>query len=267
MFKRLATNGYDCENFEQKRDAAIDYIEGLLKEKAIVFPDISPNYACIKRDKIADDKYGEGANKYAFFDVIPGYVIKINRRFEDFIPIVREAYIYNKAVEKGLNQYFARTYYMGTIDNIAITIQEYVEVDSEFNDDISYDRFSRFINEEDLKVEYEEYRIENEKRGRYVESFEDFRYEAIDEIKCDQENIIEAFIEDNWLAVNNFLNDYKVDDIHYANFGFRDSSDLDTFVIIDFSGFHDDYWEDYVKDFSNEEYAEDLERIYCEDKE
>ena len=259
MFERLATNGYDCEDFELKRDKAFEFIKKLVEEGYIYTPGCNDNYISIKNTR-PFYKYGEGACKYAFFDIVPGYVVKINRHISDFISVVREAMVYKKAIDENISSYFAHTYYVGTIDNIAITIQECVDVDCDFNEDVSYNRISKLIDEGELQYDYDCYVEENKDNGWSYCTLSEYRRDRIESMQEEDEIFIEAFVENEAEKVIRFLNDYTINDIHQANFGFRDTNDLNTFVLIDFSGFHE--WRTYKDEFVNEEYYDDICRTY-----
>ena len=99
MFTKVAQNGYDCENFEAKRDSAFTFIKDLIERKVIIHSELEPEYIRV----VHGPEYACGADKYVFFDVVPGYVVKINRNVSDFIPIVREAYLYKKTIEENIN--------------------------------------------------------------------------------------------------------------------------------------------------------------------
>ena len=266
MFERLATNGFDCESFEQKRDTAFNFVKKLYEMGMISFSKYDGTYITIKNYS----NYRNGEDKYAFFDIVPGYVVKINRHTEDVVPVMREAYLYEKAVKAGVQNHFARTYYVGTIDNIMITIQEFVDVDSDFNDDVSFTRISKNIEDEGaLMDDYEWYCKDREDRGITPMRYSDYRDDIVKERQEEVEEIVYAFVEDNPGIVCEFIDDNGISDVHYANFGFRDKDDLSTFVIVDFSGSSSNYYEWMVDEWfdSSVEYYEDLKEAFREGEE
>ena len=269
MFTKVAQNGYDCENFEARKDLAFSFIKDLIEREVIVHSELEPEYIRIK----GNVNYACGADKYVFFDVVPGYVVKINRNVSDFITIVREAYLYKKTIEENINAYFARTYFVGIIDNIFISIQEYVSVDDDFNEDETWTRISATVEEDVVRAEYDSYRKEREEKGWWFQGYESYFNEWVCGLEAEQENIIYAFIEDYEKAekVIDFMNEYCINDLHTNNFGFKNPNEMETFVMTDFSGHHGFFqdWINYIEDFVSEEYYNDIIELfdYLEEKE
>lgn len=260
----VAKDREDVPNFATMRDTIIGQFKRLINRDAL------RKCAYAERFSIIGErfpfKYGHGANKVAILNMegIENYVVKFNQSAKDYFSIVREAMIYDEARREGIGEYFAKTYYIGTVDFMAITIQEKVFVDEDYNSDATYRKLSARHTEEELMDEYE-YEMEGVEDYQR-ESFEDWKISYFDSEECEMDGgeYAKEFLGKNlrW-----FFDQFRITDIHVGNFGFKVEGDDSTFCFIDFSGYDD--WEEALnssiydfEDFVQEEWADEVKRIY-----
>ena len=266
MYIARAKNRNDFEGFDEIRDYIIDAFVEMINSGSLRINDLYKRYT-IERN-IFPYNYDSGANKAAIFDLLDEYVVKFNRNADDYFSVVREAMIYEKACEEGVGKCFAKTYYIGTVDFMGITIQEKVYVNEYYNSDAVYEKISSDYSEASLRYDYEEYKKSREDSEEWVEDYESWKSDRISEEveNVEDDGFVRIFCD---IDIYPFFNKWSINDIHCANFGFRDESDVTTFCLIDFSGYC--YWEDYVKedsirfpfeDYEEEEWVGEIRRIY-----
>lgn len=142
-----------------------------------------------------------------------GFVVKFcNYRFNY---CEREYKNYLAAVEKGIEEFFPYTDFLGTMNGIDLYIQEKAVCDSDGVSSIWYHAI-----EEDYVNVYNE--SEDIVYGRI--------WDMISDLEDDQRAIYCFGYNEKLL---NFLGEYRINDLHEGNFGYTE----DRLVIIDFSGF------------------------------
>lgn len=270
MYIARAKDRNDFEGFDEIRDYVIDAFVEMINSGSLRISDLYKRYTIVKNT--FPYNYSSGANKAAIFDLLDEYVVKFNRNADDYFSVVREAMIYEKACEEGVGKCFAKTYYIGTVDFIGITIQEKVYVDEDYNSDVLYDKISSDCDEVSLKYDYEEYKREISEDGEeQVEDYESWKNDRISRQveNVEDEEFVEIFCN---IDIYPFFDKWHINDIHCANFGFRDECDVTSFCLIDFSGYCS--WEMYVKEdstrfpfqeYEGEEWVEEIKRIYFEE--
>lgn len=144
-----------------------------------------------------------------------GYVVKFTDTYEDFDYCEREYTNYLAAEERGLESYFPYTAFLGNFNEINFYIQEFAVCDPS---DISGTWYK------ELRKSYDGEETEEDSISCRV-------WDNVDELD-DDERIHILYNNDK---LNNFLYEYKINDLHEFNFGYID----DRLVIIDFSGFGD----------------------------
>ena len=199
-------------------------------QKAIKFSD-GYNSFCEEADKHLKEKHiviSCGATKICLIPEESDWVIKLSFDMTgDFDPeeeevdfCRREAYNYQRAIDQGLEEYFAATYKVGKVEDIDVYVQQKVETDSDKIDGM----FSSYVESvyEDSLANYtgDEYHWEVED---YVLDLEDTeRIEAVfgaSDATCK-------------LAI--FIEKYEINDLHCANYGFVNGVP----VIMDYSGYN-----------------------------
>lgn len=274
MYIARAKDRDDVPNFAKMRDLIIEEFKGMIRKDELRFCEITER--CAPRYTIVQDKmpydWASGQNKIAILDMLDDYVVKFNRGKYDYFSIVREALLYEKAKEEGIEEHFAETYYIGTVDFMAITIQEKVCVDGEENEDILYDFAQKELreeyNEEELDEMYEEHCEELRERGyQHISTFDEYFLDLTSEKVDDWEGADYARL---FLGVDlyDFFYRYEINDSHCGNFGFRRDRDFSSMVYIDFSGYYN--WETAIpyrfpfEDYEDEEWYDALVKIYSE---
>ena len=199
-------------------------------QKAIKFSD-GYNSFCEKADNHLKESHiavSCGATKICFIPEESDWVIKLSFDMTDeFDPeeeevdfCRREAYNYQKAVDQGLEEYFAATYKVGRVEDIDVYVQQKVVTDSYKIEDM----FSSYV--------------ENVYEDDLVDYTDDEYNWAVDDYVNDLENTerIEAVFGDSEatckLAI--FIEKYEINDLHCANYGFVNGVP----VIMDYSGYN-----------------------------
>ena len=160
-----------------------------------------------------------GETKYVFIPYEFDWVIKIEnpRAFyrRHIAYAAKEAEVYEAAVNEGLEQYFAPTYFYKQIDSIDVIIQEYVSHDE---DDI-YNEFYEYCAADYDKDNYINENDYDDDVTRSVESMDE--YSAIWALFGDVPEL------------RSFICRNHINDLHAANFGFIGDSP----VMIDYCGY------------------------------
>ena len=151
---------------------------------------------------------------HIFHPFFGDYVIKFC--YDDkFDYCEREYTNYLAAVENGLEEFFAFTDYLGTINGLKFYVQERCDCDAEAVSSIVYNGIREdYVNEDNEPEEIINERIWNEVYDLDDEAYVTYCFGV-------QEKLID------------FLYKYAINDLHEANFGYVDGH----LVIIDFSGF------------------------------
>lgn len=135
------------------------------------------------------------------------YVIKIPFECQGVDHCKIEAANYRKAVESGMEVYFAQTKRAGTFDEVPIYISEQAQCDEEF--------------------------ISSAVR----ESMSECSWEEVDELFSDDMAVAEEFLlwglGEDFEKLNNFLSENEIYDIHSGNVGWIEGRGA---VLIDYSG-------------------------------
>lgn len=201
-----------------------------VEEKNFIFSIIQENFAWCTRELVLENhmyrEYNErdldrkfrldnGAVKYCIMSDLffSDYVVKFCG--EDFDYCEREYTNYLAAVDRELGQFFPYTDFLGELNGLKFYIQERAVCDSEYVNSVWY---------ESLRESYE---------GAYEDEDEDFInsriWDAVDDLEDDERLQMIYAVQD----LEDFINEYRINDLHEANFGFID----ERLVIIDFSGY------------------------------
>lgn len=164
--------------------------------------------------------YADGMTKFVIGFPDLGVVCKVPFNLtrcgfgEDFCAL--EAENYQRAVERGIETYFARCEYAFEINGVQFYLQEYVP---ECNDEITAKRFAEI-----LPDEAQEYGLVDDNG----------------ELSCTDidEDVMEMLFEAEWgsdatCEVIGFIRDYEINDLHSGNVGFTKRG----LVLVDYSGY------------------------------
>lgn len=199
------------------------------EEKSLIFSIIQDNFDWCTRDIILENhvrsnfnkrelhnKFSlhNGAVKYCVSSILfENYVVKFCG--EEFDYCEREYTNYLAAVDRGLEEFFPYTDFLGELNGLKLYIQERAVCDCEYVNSIWH---------ESLRESYE---------GAFEDEDEDFInsriWDAVDDLEDDERLQMIYHVED----LEDFINEYCINDLHEANFGFVD----ERLVIIDFSGY------------------------------
>lgn len=161
-----------------------------------------------------------GTSKYVIeFEEIPECVIKISRKGLEHDYCKIEADNFKKAVNLGLDCYFARTEVFTEIEDVVFYIQEKVTCDV-------YEIESEMYNYADqICVESRELMEEDE--------YNDLLWEMIQDFDCETSlNAVFGESYETQLLID-FCGENRINDLHQGNFGYKNEFP----VIIDFCGF------------------------------
>lgn len=160
-----------------------------------------------------------GETKYVFILYEFDWVIKVenprafNRRHIAYA--AKEAEVYEAAVNEGLEQYFAPTYYYKEINNIDVIIQEYVD----HSEDGVYNEFYEYC-----AADYDKDDFTSE---------DDYDAEIYNSVEnMDEYSAIYALFGDI-PELRSFIGRNHINDLHAANFGYMGDSP----VMIDYCGY------------------------------
>ena len=184
-------------------------------------------------EKIMKDmgiRYNYGATKFVLVcDDLENWVIKLSYEVsKSFIEetgisnfCAREAENYEAACKKGLEQFFAATYKVGTIQDVDVFLQERVDPDNE----LFYTYLEEYVDER-----YSECDREAEDYWNMVEE-DIFNLEDGEKLEAvfRQDFTVEEIIE-----LIEFCEDYDINDLNECNYGVTPDKRN---VIIDFSGY------------------------------
>lgn len=152
------------------------------------------------------------------------YVIKVPfHNKKDYCNI--ETNLYNLAVKEGLELFFAAEEYVCDYSSNHIYIQERAEIDYDYCIDIMRDYYLVHYDEDDY-YEQDEYLNFDD----YVMSLASRDgYQPLDSLLI---GLFDA--DDQYKMLYDFIKDNQINDLHYANIGFRDGLPL----FIDYSGYN-----------------------------
>jgi len=173
-----------------------------------------------------------GATRFVFWDNDePSCVFKINMYRGGIDYGKQEVYIYNKAVERGVEEHFAwaaKVYSYGANDVYAM---EYCSVDYDRTSDESWEYHARAIcAEEDWDYDnLSDY--EQEQLQCYVEDSEYAQTAGMLEFARSQMSWEEFY------DFRGFINDMGLNDLHCGNWGYRN---CDKLVLVDYAGYERD---------------------------
>lgn len=177
--------------------------------------------------------YNYGSTKLCLiYDALDRWVIKLSydRSYDiaysesgcaiDFC--MREADNYASAVQKGLGRFFAATYLVGEVQGTKVFLQEKLHTDEDYFDEY----FTDYVED---RFDINDYEDDSD----YFDDIQDAAYQL------DDEQRIEAVFGDSasfeeLCALNDFINDYDINDLHCQNYGYDDNQNN---KIIDFSGY------------------------------
>lgn len=199
-------------------------------QKAVKFSD-GYNYFCGNVKNHLEENHiviSCGATKFCLIPEESDWVIKLSFDMTDeFDPAEeevdfcrREAYNYQRAVDQGLEKYFAATYKVGRVEDIDVYVQQKVATDSDKIEGM----FSSYV--------------ENVYEDSLVDYTGDEYHWAVDDYVNDLENTerIEAVFgaSDATCKLAIFIEKYEINDLHCANYGFVNGVP----VIMDYSGYN-----------------------------
>lgn len=141
------------------------------------------------------------------------WVVKIPLDMPDYCEIEEDNYI--EAANRGLEEFFAPTEFMYSIQDVPVYLQQRVIVDRDLFDDSFFNYSKNFF-----------------KRELYDN--EDEYYDAINKMVDDMDEIdrLRAVFGDNE-ELERFIEDFGINDLHSMNFGILNGR----YVLSDFSGF------------------------------
>lgn len=132
-----------------------------------------------------------------------------------------EAYLTNKAIEYGVGDMFAKTYYLGNLNGVPVYISEKIEETvASGRKNYSYSRINSAKETQEL-FNFYSYELDEAGFSSYNEPTLRFFVDQYGQKKT--EKLIQ------------FIMDYQIDDLHSANIGFDKCGKI---KIIDYSGFH-----------------------------
>ena len=199
-------------------------------EEVCFFSEFTPPFAkwyTANRKKLADGMSACcGSTKAVFFsDCLPNWVIKVPFFFsegrergalETHDYCAREAAVYEDAKKKGVDEYFAPIFYLGTFGNIPFYLQRYVDI----NEDLNEDTFFSYLSQSADRSGY------NSDDEFYAAIEEDLDY-------MDEEDRLQAIFGD-WIGkLVEFVREWSINDLHQGNFGYL----FNRPILIDYSGF------------------------------
>ena len=194
-----------------------DYIFSLIKEY-FDFPLTAKDFKrCFEEFELGEKGFrveSGAAKKCLFHEEFDNCVVKFC--LEDFDYCEREYTNYLAAIEKGFNDFFPYTDYLGYFNGIKFFVQEQAYCDNEAISSIWYHAI------------LEDYIPEEEDENEYIlnEKILDLLYDLEDE-----QRVSYCFGYNEKLL--DFLDEYCINDLHDGNFGYIDGE----IVIIDFSGY------------------------------
>lgn len=168
--------------------------------------------------------FSTGMTKMVILDNLnTRWVIKTDLCGDDYKRYCKlEARNYKRACEQNIEECFAATYYFTTVNNYDFFIQERVNIDDGYNEEVFYQYVSR-------DIDPSEYENKDEYR------------EKISDMACDMndEERIYAMLDENGYngdieEIVRFIDDNDINDLHAGNWGVT----TDGFtVMVDYSGF------------------------------
>lgn len=177
--------------------------------------------------------FANGATRFVFWDKDePSYVFKINIYHHDDIDYGKqEVYIYNKAVEQGVEEHFAwaaKVYSYGANDVYAM---EYCSVDCDRTSSESWEYHARAICEEE-NWDFDHLSDEEQEQLQcYVEDSEYAQTTGMLEFARSQMS------RDEFHDFYDFITDMDINDLHCGNWGYRN---CDKLVLVDYAGYERD---------------------------
>ena len=193
-------------------DEAMDIINELVEKYnfELVLRDRNERSLCDWKTFLSDELPYEiryGVTKIVIIPNNETSVIKIPFECQGVDHCKIEAANYRKAVESGMEVYFAQTKRAGTFDEVPIYISEQARCDEEF------------VN------------------SAVRESLSEFSWEEIDELFSDDMAVAEEFLlwglGEDFEKLSNFLSENEIYDIHSGNVGWIEGRGA---VLIDYSG-------------------------------
>ena len=170
-----------------------------------------------------------GATRFVIWDTnYNDFVIKFSdeERYEAYS--AKEAEVYHKAEEKGVEKYFGWIHFICNYQNHAVYAMEYLDCDEETISNKSYEyNWKEFCSEENIDDD------EDTRNSSY-------RYE-FDEAYMDCNNgdygvlnyLFSEITNEDMIKLDHLIYDEDVNDLHEGNFGFRGNQ----LVICDYAGY------------------------------
>lgn len=128
-----------------------------------------------------------------------------------------EARNFEAAEQRGLDKYFAAEYEVGTINDIKVFMQEYVEMNEDLICNSCFDYVKEGYDEDDFET-----------HDDYINAI----YSEADYLEDEEK--IKALMWDDCDELIEFINDYHINDLHNGNWGINKNGKI---VLVDYSGF------------------------------
>ena len=182
--------------------------------------------------------FAEGEEKTCFYHPDHDCVIKFDQDNNRFNRCGIEAFLYSRAVEAGLEKFFAASSLLREVDGVSFYIQEYAEVDPDAIDNSLIQWVAQ---------DYDPNDFEND------EVYEARMFEEASELSEEDRifGILGYTTETRRLV--DFIDRYEINDLHNHNWGVTENGDI---VMIDYSGFLCD--ETYERVFKDENCASQI---------
>lgn len=201
----------DWNEYIEENCGACDYATGA--SKIVLFYNDIENWV-VKLPFFGD--YFESTGEYSDYTEADKYLPVYNTN--DYCEA--EAYLTEKAVEYGIGDMFAKTYYLGSLNGIPTYISEKVE--ETVCGHYGHYEYSRANSAQETQELYNFYSTELDEAGLYYEQ-PTFRY------------FVDQYGQKKAEKLIQFIMDYNIDDLHSANIGFDKTGKI---KLIDYSGFH-----------------------------
>lgn len=228
--KTLILNKQECEDIDKVIDKLIQHnIKNPVHREGAYIKELSFSaWTNTHKYWLIDNNifFDSGASKMVFIaHSIKNWVIKVPFLFSEktstgsrslLNACKAEAEVYEKAVENGVDKYFAPMFYYKTVDGIPFYLQRKAECE--------IDRVT------DTVYKY----VSNTYKREFFDSDEDYEDTINFEIDTmSDEDALCAFFNGWKNELMDFLDEYEVNDFHAGNFGFINNEP----VLIDYSGY------------------------------
>lgn len=169
-----------------------------------------------------------GATRIVFWDKDEcDYVFKINMNREDIDYGKQEAYIYQKAIDAGIEDHFAWTAKVYSCYGLDVYAMEYCSVDCDKTSSESWDYHARVICEEE-GWDFDNLTSEEQEQLQcYVEDAEYAQTDGMLEFARSQMTYTDFH------SFYDFIDDMRLNDLHCGNWGYRG----DQLILVDYAGY------------------------------